>query len=97
MPYCDTPMTTTTQNIADELILHKDLVEHQKKIISKQEEMIKNLREQIAFNKYTTEMYKTMAERLEGNFDKLKKIHSDYVAKVNSGLDELMENRIFKI
>jgi hypothetical protein len=37
-----------------------------------------------------------MAEKIETNFDKLKKIHSDYVAKVSKGLDSLLDDRIFK-
>lgn len=82
-------MITSTQNIADELILHKDIVEHQQKIILNQEEIIKSLREQVAFNKQTTRIYKELAEKTESNFYNLKKIHLDYISRVASGLDEL--------
>lgn len=95
--YCDKPMTTTTTtNIADELILHKDIVEHQSKLIANQDKIIENLRKQIENNKKMIELYKGLTESSESRFNKLKTIHSDYVAKVTSGLDSLMNDRIFK-
>ena len=82
-------MTTTSSNIADELILHKDLVEHQKKLIEALERKVEAYKDLAKLHSQQRDSYKSL-------YLKLKQIHSDYVIKVNNGLDSLLDTRIFK-
>jgi hypothetical protein len=83
-------MTTTTENIASELILHKDLVEHQNKLLIQLEKKVETLRD-------LADSYKEQRDSYMNLFNNLRTEHQRYIDKVKTGLDSLMESRIFKI
>jgi 3-hydroxy-3-methylglutaryl CoA synthase len=83
-------MNAPTINIADQLILHKDLVEHQQKIIIQLEKKVDALRD-------LADSYKEQRDSYKNLFDNLRTIHQNYINKVTKGLDSLLDNRIIKI
>ena len=72
-----------SQNIADELILHKDLVEHQQKMIIHLEKKNETLRD-------LANTYKEDRDRWHGLFETLRTQHQKYIDRVNAGLDSLL-------
>jgi hypothetical protein len=74
---------TTTTNIASELILYKDLVEHQQKLIIQLEKKVEVLRD-------LANLYKEQRDQKIEMNNRIRKIHLDYVEKVQTGLDSLL-------
>ena len=74
---------TTTTNIADQLILHKDLVEHQQKLIIQLEKKVETLRD-------LADSYKEQRDSYMNLFNTLRTQHQNYIDKVKTGLDSLL-------
>jgi len=83
-------MTTTTTNIADQLILHKDLVEHQQKLIIQLEKKVDALRD-------LSNSYKEQRDSYKNLFESVRDQYNNYAKRVTKGLDDLLDTRIFKI
>jgi hypothetical protein len=79
----------TTTNIASELILYKDLVEHQQKLIIELEKKVQAYKNLASNHAEQRDSYKNL-------FNTLRTQHQNYIDKVTKGLDSILDDRLFK-
>ena len=76
-------------NTISEIILLKDINEHQKKIIHMLESKVQAYKNLAANHAEQRDSYKNL-------FETLRNTHQNYIDKVTKGLDSLLDNRLFK-